>query len=43
MWPLSQSWYGDRLEPTFAGRSAEEAQKMLSDVGLTPAFWQIAP
>lgn len=41
MWPLSQRWYGDRLEPTFSGRSVEEAQEMLTEVGLTSAFWQL--
>lgn len=43
MWPLSQRWYGDRLDPAFVGRPLEEAQQMLSGVGLTSAFWQLAP
>lgn len=43
MWPLSRRWYGDRLEPTFTGRSVQEAQQMLAEVGLTAAFWQLVP
>jgi hypothetical protein len=43
MWPLSQRWYGDRLDPTFAGRSVADAQRMLTDVGLTAEFWQLQP
>jgi hypothetical protein len=43
MWPLSQRWYGDRLDPTFVGRSTDEAQHVLTDVGLTSTFWQLMP
>jgi hypothetical protein len=43
MWPLSQRWYGDRLDPTFAGRLVRDAQRMLTDVGLTAEFWQLEP
>ena len=42
MWTLTMSWYGDRLEPTFAGRTIEETQRLLDDVGLTGPFWQLS-
>ena len=41
MWTLSQAWYGDRLDATFAPRSIEATQRLLDDVGLTSAFWQL--
>ena len=41
MWTLSQAWYGDRLDATFAPRSIGATQRLLDDVGLTSAFWQL--
>lgn len=32
---------GDRLSETFAPRSVEASQRLLDDVGLTSAFWQL--
>jgi hypothetical protein len=43
MWALSQRWYGDRLDRSFTPRSITAAQHLLDDVGLTSAFWQLAP
>jgi hypothetical protein len=41
MWSLSRAWYGDRLDATFSGRTLDETQLLLDDVGLTDAFWQL--
>jgi hypothetical protein len=38
-WRLSQLWYGDRLSPDWQPMSAEQAQAVLSEVGLTGEFW----
>jgi hypothetical protein len=43
MWNLSQSWYGDRLEASFAPRNMNATQRLLDDVGLTSVFWQLQP
>lgn len=43
MWPLSQMWYGDRLAEPFEPKTVEELQGLLTDVGLTDAFWQLQP
>lgn len=43
MWPLSLAWYGDRLDASYAPRSLAATQQLLTDVGLTAAFWQLAP
>ena len=40
-WRLSQLWYGDRLSPDWQPMSAEQAQAVLSEVGLTGEFWAL--
>ncbi len=41
MWALVQPWYAGRMSPDWRGRSAEEAQAIVDDVGLTGAFWRL--
>jgi hypothetical protein len=41
IWVLSKKWYGDRLSPDFKGRSLDEAQSILHEVGLTDPFWSL--
>jgi hypothetical protein len=41
MWRLSQSWYGDRLDPDWAPRPAAAAQDQLRRCGLTGDFWRL--
>ena len=38
---LAREWYGDRLDPEWRPRSAEESQRILGDVGLTGEFWKL--
>jgi hypothetical protein len=41
MWALVQPWYHGRLEPSWRGRSAQEAEHILRRVGLTGDFWRL--
>jgi hypothetical protein len=41
MWALAQRWYEGRMKPGWRGRSAEEAQRVLDDVGLSGDFWSL--
>jgi hypothetical protein len=41
VWRLARLWYGDRLDPDWQPRTAEEAQAILTRVGLTGEFWQL--
>ena len=41
MWPLSQAWYGDRLDPDFAPKPVAELQAILTQADLTSQFWQL--
>jgi len=39
VWQLSKVWYGDRMDPKYRGRSAEEAKAIFRAVGLKTEFW----
>ncbi len=39
LWELTKIWYGNRLLYEFHGRSAEQAQEIFREVGLTNKFW----
>ena len=41
MWALVQLWYAGRLQPEWRGRSAEDAQAIMDEVGLTGDFWRL--
>ena len=41
MWALVERWYADRLSPEWRGRSSEEAQAIVDEVGLTGEFWRL--
>jgi len=38
---LARDWYGDRLDPAWRPRSAEESQRILGAHGLTGDFWRL--
>jgi hypothetical protein len=40
-WELSRLWYGDRLNPDFRGRTAEEAQAIFRGLALHAPFWYL--
>lgn len=41
VWELSQLWYGNRMDPAYRGRSAEQVRAIFSQVGLTSEFWRV--
>lgn len=41
MWALVQLWYAGRMSPDWRGRSADDAQAILEQVGLVGPFWNI--
>lgn len=41
LWPLTQRWYGDRIDPDYEPSPVEALQAILTDVGLTAPFWQL--
>ena len=40
LWELSQCWYHTRMSPDYHGRTLEQVQEILREVGLTSEFWQ---
>ncbi len=41
LWALARAWYGNRLDPAWRPRTRDEAQHILSSVGLRGAFWDL--
>jgi hypothetical protein len=41
LWDLAREWYGDRLDPDWRPRSRDESQRLLADLGLEGAFWEL--
>jgi len=41
VWELAQAWYGDRMDPDFRGRTAEQAAGIFARAGLISAFWSV--
>ena len=41
MWALVEPWYAGRLSPEWRGRSGEDAQAIVDQVGLTGEFWRL--
>jgi len=41
MWALVQPWYAGRMEPSWRGRSAVDAQAILDGLGLEGDFWRL--
>jgi hypothetical protein len=41
MWDLTQRWYGDRLDDSYAPKPVEVLEQMLADAGLTSVFWRL--
>jgi hypothetical protein len=40
-WRLGDAWYRDRLSPDWRRRTAEEAEALFAELGLTGAFWKL--
>jgi hypothetical protein len=41
VWELSRSWYADRLSTDYAGRTADQVERIFRGVGLSNSFWQL--
>jgi hypothetical protein len=42
-WQLAQAWYGpDRRQPEWRRKTADEAQALFEQLGLTGEFWKLA-
>lgn len=43
-WELAQAWYGpDRRDPAWRRLTPEEAEAVLTRLGLTGSFWRLRP
>lgn len=42
LWELAQGWYDDRLELDWRRKTLGERQAILTSVGLTGDFWDLA-
>lgn len=40
-WRLARAWYGRKLEPDWRRHTLEEAEEVLTDIGLTGDFWNL--
>ena len=41
MWRLADIWYRDRGEPSWRRKTAEEAEAVFAEIGLTGDFWRL--
>mgnify|MGYP001450430810 CR=1 FL=1 len=41
VWNLARAWYGNRMDPGYRGRSAEQAVAVFRSAGLMSEFWAI--
>jgi hypothetical protein len=41
MWRLADAWYRDRADLSWRRRTAEEAESMFAQIGLTGDFWRL--
>jgi hypothetical protein len=39
---LAHAWWGDRIAPDWQPHTLEQNQAILTDLGLTGTFWQLA-
>ena len=42
MWRLADGWYRDRDDPVWRRRSADEAEEVFAQIGLTGEFWKLS-
>jgi len=40
-WRLAQGWYKDKLKPDWRRHTLDEAEALLTSIGLTGAFWSL--
>lgn len=42
-WELARLWYHDRMDLSFRGRTADEAQRIFRQLGLHASSWHLGP
>jgi len=42
-WRLARAWFEDRLRPGSRRRTAQEAEAVFAEIGLTGRFWSLTP
>jgi hypothetical protein len=40
-WQMAKGWYHDRLDPSWARMTKEEAEGLLAGLGLDSEFWRL--
>ena len=40
-WRLAQAWYGNKVSPDWRRATLDEAESLLSGLGLTGPFWSM--
>jgi hypothetical protein len=40
-WRLARAWYSDKLSPDWRRKTLEEAEAVLSGIGLNERFWSL--
>jgi len=40
-WRLARAWFEGRLRPEYRRRTAEEAEAVFAEIGLTGPFWSL--
>jgi carboxypeptidase C (cathepsin A) len=40
-WRLASGWYKDKVRPEWRRHTVDEAEMLLSSIGLTDAFWNL--
>ena len=40
-WRLAYGWYKDKVKPQWRRHTVDEAEALLSSIGLTNAFWNL--
>jgi hypothetical protein len=43
IWDLARIWYHDRTDPTWRRKTADEAEAVFAELGLTDEFWKLRP
>jgi hypothetical protein len=43
IWDLARIWYHDRMDPTWRRKTADEADAIFAQLGLTGDFWKLRP
>lgn len=42
-WELARGWYGEKVSPDWRRATPDEAQALLTRIGLTDSFWHLRP